>query len=243
MSAPRPAQDLVVERSIGPAHDFHHRPLSWTGGEWAIWIHTVERPALVLGSSQPDDAVDRAAAEAAGFEVTGRRSGGGIVVVEPGQSCWIDVLISPRHPRWEADVNRAFGWVGDWWCAALTQLGVDGLEVHRGEVVDREFGRAVCFAGLGPGEVVQRDAADPERRVKVVGLSQRRTRDAARFQGLYLRRWDPEPIRRFAAPDALPAGFDLDDVAAGLPDGPAPDDVAAAFVSLAGQAASSASTR
>jgi len=154
------------------------------------------------------------------------------------------VLIPRGHARWDDDVNRAFDWVGWWWCAALTDLGVERLEVHDGELVDREFGRAVCFAGLGPGEVVQRSADDPARRSKVVGLSQRRTRDAARFQGLYLRRWDPEPIRRFATPGALPVGLALDDVAAGLPDGPSPDDVATAFVALAGQAAaSSASTR
>jgi hypothetical protein len=45
----------------------------------------------------------------------------------------------------------------------------------------------VCFAGLGPGEVTRNGA-------KVVGISQRRTRHAARFQCAVLHRWDVEGI-------------------------------------------------
>lgn len=226
--------EVLVERSVGPAHDFHHRPLEWTGPDAAVWVHEVARPAIVVGSSQTVDVLDRAAAERAGFEVSGRRSGGGLVVVEPGSSCWIDVLIRRSHPRWDDDVNRAFGWVGDWWADALTTLGVARVAVHRGELIDREYGRAVCFAGLGPGEVVQTSPGDEHRAAtvprKVVGLSQRRTRDVARFQGLYLRDWDPRPLRTFVRPGVLPDDLDLDAVPAGLVDGPSPDDVVAAFL-------------
>lgn len=224
--------EFVVERSHGSAHDFHHRPLELVadqlGGRAAIWAHEVARPAIVLGSSQRDDIVDRAAAESAGWEVSGRRSGGGIVVVEPGESCWIDVVIGRSHPRWDDDVNRAFGWVGEWWRTALARLGVAGLSVHEGELLAREHGRAVCFAGLGPGEVI---TAHTGR--KIVGLSQRRTRDLARFQGLYLRRWNPEPIQRFVRPESLPADLDLGAVAAGFGDqtsAPEPASVVESFI-------------
>jgi lipoate-protein ligase A len=56
------------------------------------------------------------------------------------------------------------------WAAAL-----GGGAVHRAGVSDRDAARVVCFAAVGPGEVV-RDGA------KVLGISQRRTRHGARFQ-------------------------------------------------------------
>jgi hypothetical protein len=52
-------------------------------------------------------------------------------------------------------------------------------------MVRTEWSDRVCFAGIGPGEVL--DAAGR----KVVGISQRRTRGSARFQCAALGRWDP----------------------------------------------------
>ncbi len=221
--------EAVVERSRGPAHDFHHRIPALVDGRRTIWIHEVDRPSLVLGSSQRDDVLHTEAARAAGYEVTGRRSGGGLVLVEPEESCWVDVLIGRDDPHWSDDVNRAFGWVGDAWRRALESLGVGGLSVHRGPLVDRAHGRMLCFAGLGPGEVTATVGA---RSWKVVGLSQRRTRDVARFQGLYVRRWNPGPLVEFV--DSWPDGLDPRQVAAGVPPGfaaPAPGAVADATVS------------
>ncbi|MEL6891222.1 MAG: hypothetical protein AAFP84_06485 [Actinomycetota bacterium] len=219
-----------VERSHGDAHGFHHRPPVLADDRPAVWIHRVTRPAIVVGSSQRTDIVDANAASAAGFEVSGRRSGGGIVVVEPDESCWVDVLIPRGHPQWSDDVNRAFDWVGASWASALTGLGVGDLDVHRGPLVARAHGRVVCFAGIGPGEVVRRETAGGLR--KIVGLSQRRTREVARFQGLYLRRWEPDPIRRFVDPGELPDDLDLDAVPAGLLGGPDPGAVADAVVAV-----------
>ena len=55
----------------------------------------------------------------------------------------------------------------------------------------------VCFDGLGPGEVTSRGA-------KVVGVSQRRTRLAARFQtSLYLRHDPVRLVALLAAPRPL----------------------------------------
>jgi hypothetical protein len=51
----------------------------------------------------------------------------------------------------------------------------------------------VCWSGLGTGEVV--DAAG----AKVVGVSQRRTRDAARFQSMAHLVWHPERVAALAA--------------------------------------------
>ena len=54
-------------------------------------------------------------------------------------------------------------------------------------MVRTEWSSLVCFAGRGPGEVFV-DAR------KAVGISQRRTRDGARFQCAIHRRWDPATL-------------------------------------------------
>ena len=145
--------------------------------------------ALVLGSAQPDDV---AASHEAG--VVRRRSGGGAVLVTPDESVWIDVVISRNDPLWDDDVNRAPLWLGRVWTAALEQLGVgDGEVFHRYE--PGPWGRLACFASKGPGEVLVGGA-------KAVGITQRRTRNTARFQTLVYRRWDPEEL---AARLAIPA--------------------------------------
>ena len=77
----------------------------------------------------------------------------------------------------------------------------------------RRLGRSpwsdvVCFAGLGPGEVRNQAGA------KVVGMSQRRTREAARFQCAALARWDPKALVDLLAGDL--DGAELTEVAAGV---------------------------
>jgi hypothetical protein len=59
----------------------------------------------------------------------------------------------------------------------------------------------VCFAGAGPGEVLVEDA-------KLVGVAQRRTRSAVRFQTMIHLRWRPG------------------EVASLVVDGPSPDELA-----------------
>ncbi len=162
--------------SEGSAIEFHHRPLPELGADAAeAWIHRSTRPAIVLGSAQPLDLIDAGSAEAAGWEVGRRRSGGGLVVVVPGTHLWVDLLIGPAHPLWVDDVHRAFDWVGKAWADTIRRRTGITPQVHRGPLLDAEAGRLLCFAGLGSGEIV----VDGH---KVVGLSQRRTRSGARFQ-------------------------------------------------------------
>jgi lipoate-protein ligase A len=137
--------------------------------------------ALVLGSTQPDDGVD-----AGGLAVVRRRSGGGAVLVAPDDPLWVDVDLPVGDPHWDDDVGRSFLWLGDAWARALADHGIPA-EVHRGGFGAGRWGRTVCFAGRGPGEVFVRGA-------KVVGLAQRRTRAGARFQCAVLRRWDPTAL-------------------------------------------------
>jgi lipoate-protein ligase A len=73
--------------------------------------------------------------------------------------------------------------IGEGWVEALRGV-VDGeLTVHRGPQVRTAWSELVCFAGLAPGEVLVDG-------VKLVGISQRRTRRGARFQCAVNRRFD-----------------------------------------------------
>jgi len=152
----------------------------------------VERPAVVLGSTQADAVVDAGRATAAGIDVVRRRSGGGAVLLVAGEVVWADVVVPAGDPLWHDDVGRAFAWLGRAWADALSSLGVDSVTVHEGPPIVTTWSRLVCFAGRGAGEV----AVGPR---KVVGISQRRTRSSALFQCACLLRWDPAPLAHVLA--------------------------------------------
>ncbi len=177
----------AVRRLRGPAASLHAEPLPDAPSR-AVWVLDASGPALVLGSTQGDDLVDHALARARGVEVARRRSGGGVVLVDPATTAWVDVVVPAGDPLWDDDVGRAAHWVGRAWQAALVDLGVAPTEVHEGALACGPLGRLVCFGTVGAGEVTT-----PDRR-KVVGISQRRTRAAARFQSAAYTRWEPAPL-------------------------------------------------
>jgi lipoate---protein ligase len=209
VSRPVGPRSWAVEEASGAASAFHARPLPDQPTR-AAWVHRVDRPALVLGSTQADDVADRAACAAAGVEVVRRRSGGGAVLLVPGEVLWVDLVVPAHDPLWDDDVGRAPGWVGRLWESALRAAGHPGpLTAHTGPMVTTTWSRLVCFAGLAPGEVVAGDA-------KVVGVSQRRTRAAARFQCAALAAWDPTAIADLlAVPDRTSLAADLAGAATG----------------------------
>lgn len=176
-----------VERRRGPAGDLHAAPVPDEPGR-AAWVLDAEAPALVLGSTQGPDLVDVAGAARAGVAVVRRRSGGGVVLVDPDTTAWVDLIVPVGDPLWHDDVGRAALWVGEAWRAALAELGVGPLVVHDGPLACGPLGRLVCFGTVGAGEVTTPGGA------KVVGVSQRRTRVAARFQCAAYARWDPAPL-------------------------------------------------
>lgn len=204
----------------GGADELHGRDLE-LGGR-TIAVLEVTRPALVLGSTQPADHVDAEACEAVGVDVVRRRSGGGAVLLLPGRSTWIDVTITRDDPLWDDDVGRAAHWLGAAWGDAVVELGCGRASVHTGPIVETPWSRRVCFAGVGPGEVLSGGR-------KLVGVSQRRTRDGARFQCAVHREWDPVGLLgllRLDEGERVRALVDLADVATGL-------DVPAATVAAA----------
>ncbi len=213
---------LATHRVEESVETFHHRPFS---GEAAIWIPDFgDETALVLGSRQDRAVVDTAAAQQRGVTVTDRRSGGGAVLVSAADLVWFDVIIPVTDPRFDQDVRRSFDWLGVRLLETLDQLGVAGGVAHHGALIDSKWSDLICFAGLGPGEV----SVDGR---KIVGVSQRRTRDAARFQVAILRRWEPARIVDLLAlspTDRQRAIDDLADVAAGITADP--DDILAAAI-------------
>ncbi len=123
-------------------------------------------------------------------------------------------------------MGRAFVWLGRAWARALAAVGVVGATVHEGASrPPTAWSAAVCFAGLGPGEVTVDGA-------KVVGISQRRRRDGALFQCGALVRWAPGPLLDLLVLDddqRTSAGEGLGGIAAGT--GVEPDWLTSAFES------------
>ncbi len=191
-----------IQRWWGTAADL--QALAWPDPLLpTVWDLRVTGPALVLGSTQRVADVDRAVLDERGVALAGRRSGGGAVLVEPGNSVWLDVLIPRGDRRWDDDVGRSFDWLGRAWVAALASLGLDA-HLHDGPPEAGGLAKTVCFAALGSGEVTIGGA-------KAVGLSQRRTRAGARFQCTCYRRWRPEPLRALGIdPASLPAVAEVD---------------------------------
>ena len=125
-----------------------------------------------------------------------RRSGGATVRVAPHRLVWADVVL-PRSDRlWVDDVGLSSRWLGEVWAAALVDLGVDRAEPFAGPIIRN---RDVCFAGIAPGEVV----VDGR---KVVGISQRRTREAALFQCAVMRHPDPDEVAAVGLAELLAGG-------------------------------------
>jgi lipoate-protein ligase A len=180
-----------------------------------VRVLSVDAPALVLGSTQAAPPRDP------GVDVVRRRSGGGAVLLRPGETVWVDVVVPSGDALWVADVGRSFWWLGDVWASALASLGVPGPSVHRGRLIRSAWSAAVCFAGVGAGEVVVGGA-------KAVGMASRRTRDGALFQCAVPLAWDaPAYVDALGLPPS--AAADLAGVAAPV-DGVAEDDVVAAFL-------------
>jgi lipoate---protein ligase len=190
----RPPGEWEIEYRTGTAQDLHDlavpvRPL--------VRVHRVTAAAVVLGSTQPVGTVDARALVAGRVELARRRSGGGAVWLAPAAQVWVDVVVPAGHPHWDDDVQRATWWLGEAWARTLGELAPSRqLEVRRGGVTDRAAGRVACFAATGPGEVALDGA-------KVVGVSQRRTRQAARFQCVaYLDPAAPTALLALLAADA-----------------------------------------
>lgn len=144
-----------------------------------VWVCEPTDSAIVLGSRQTHDIVDADVCRDAGLEIVRRRSGGGAVLLRPDAVVWIDLVLP--HGVAPDDVRGSMVWIGERWGGVLESLTGGRVEVHRGGMVCTPWSDLVCFAGVGPGEVL----VDGR---KFLGLSQRRNRHGIRVQGTLYRR-------------------------------------------------------
>ena len=225
-------------------HDVHTTATEQHGrdlpAERSVWNVDVTVPAIVLGSRQTETELKIEACEKANVEIVRRRSGGGMVFLSPGKQVWLDVVIPRNDLLWIDDVGQASWWLGEVWLAAIKSLAPSitlQAHVHRENLSIGEHGDLVCFSGVGPGEVIGVDSEG--RHAKIVGISQRRTKDAARFQCTVYLHWEAEMSLRFcqllsdpnATRDGLAANLEhsvmpLSQIVAGL----SASDVVAAFM-------------
>jgi lipoate-protein ligase A len=152
-----------------------------------VVLRSAPYAALVLGSTQSDGIVDPVRAQRAGIAVVRRRTGGGAVLLRPGDHVWADVWLPRDDPLWQWDVARAAVWVGEWWSSFLRAYEVQDASVHLGPMTQGPLADHVCFAGTGPGEVTVRGR-------KLVGVAQWRPREGALFRVSAYHHWDPAPL-------------------------------------------------
>lgn len=193
-------------RTRADAASFHRRTVPVPAPR-ELWWHEVDRPALVLGSSQSVDVVDHDECRRSGVEVVRRRSGGGAVLLVPGEVTWLDVIVPAGAPGWSADVHGPMVWLGEHLAAVFGSIEPGSrFEVHRGAMGTTPWSSTVCFDGFGAGEVLLDGC-------KLIGMSQRRTRHAARLQCCWYSSYEPERLVGLLAPDHRPPAGRLGTVA------------------------------
>lgn len=194
-----PGVDVIVQQgSVGDLHALD--PFAGVAiTDPVVWWCRPTDDAIVLGSRQTTDVLDVDACRRAGLAIVRRRSGGGAVVMRRADVVWIDaVMPTGTAPD---DVRASMVWIGGLWHAVLQPRVERPLTVHDGGMQHTPWSDLVCFAGVGPGEVLIDGA-------KLVGLSQRRTRSGIRVQALMYRSPadDYRPILRGGLPDGEPGG-------------------------------------
>jgi lipoate-protein ligase A len=186
---------------VEPAERFHARELLADPTPRVVECRATD-PALVLGSAQRRDVVDVDAAREHDVDVTRRRSGGGAVLVVPDEIVWFDVVVPADDARFAGaanDVTSSMRWLGSHVLAALRALGVGDVATHAGPMECSDWCRLICFAGIATGEVTVGGR-------KLVGVSQRRARQASRFQCAVHTVWSPDRLLALLAAPRPPVG-------------------------------------
>lgn len=199
-------QPYRLLRSSSTAREFHARDVPVPAAP-EIWFPEVTTPALVLGSTQSDAVVDHEACRLAGVAVVRRRSGGGAVLLRPGEVTWVDVIVPRGATGWSDDIHGPMVWLGRHLADAFAEaLPRRSFTAHAGPMETTPWSSLVCFDGIGAGEVLVDG-------VKLIGISQRRTRDAARLQCCWYSRHDASDLVALLAPEGRPEVGDLRPVA------------------------------
>lgn len=161
-------------RESGLASSIHADPMAYLKERTARIIQ-ITKPALVLGSNQDPEVVNRPFLDDLGAELVVRRSGGGAVFLEPSAQLWVDLAIPKDDRLFMSDVVKSFFPIGELFLQVFSKVGDLGLEMHTGNLVGGAIAKSLCFAGVGPGEITYEGA-------KLLGISQRRSALGAVFQ-------------------------------------------------------------
>lgn len=156
-----------------------HHSKSDPTGKHEVWHICPSRPALVLGSNQSLDLVDQELLEAEGIDLVVRRSGGGIVYLNPGDFVWIDVMLPKNDTLYTDDISVSSLWLGEIWQRVLEEFNISST-LYIGNYIQND----ICFASKAGGEIFVGDT-------KLVGVSQRRTKQGIWFQTLLMLNWRP----------------------------------------------------
>ncbi|MEI8050972.1 MAG: hypothetical protein WCI12_06015 [Actinomycetes bacterium] len=136
-------------------------------------VTVIRRPyrgdLIVLGSAQALDILADSHVPAV------RRHGGGGAVLATASMRWVEIWIPSHSVLHHASPSDGLAVAGEVWRSALAILGAKGLVAAR--VRQSSPSVAVCFAGVGHGEVLDADGA------KLVGLTAWRSREGSLYQG------------------------------------------------------------
>ncbi len=169
-----PSFDWIPLVQTGTAQECHdYEPLVGFGRE-LVFCHP-DSKTVVLGSTQRPDILDLTEIERRGISTARRRSGGGLVMVEPGGQLWANLYIGPDDSLWVNDVVRAFDFLSVVTAKFLDSIGVSDYQVHERQGQSTSRAPRICFSGLGVSEAEVRGR-------KLTGVSQRRRREYVCFQ-------------------------------------------------------------
>ena len=187
-AATGPARDAPLtfatgRRSVAQAGEFHAPDLLADGRPGVVVCEPTARPC-VLGSAAVVGVVDVDACRRAGVDIVKRRSGGGAVLVQPGEMSWFDVVVPAGGGASSvAGMSALDALAGAHVVAALTGCRRGRRRGARRADAQAAWSATGCFAGLGPGEVVLGRAAS------WWASASDGTRDGARFQCIVHVRW------------------------------------------------------
>ena len=167
-----------LERPRGSVFERHHNVPDLSIR--SLRVHEIEKPTLVVGSSQNETVA------LGKIPVVRRRTGGGAVLLRPGEVFWVDVTLPRQDPLWVEDITHSTLWLGDVWRRTFLNFNLPA-DMHRGAMIRNRWSDRVCFAGKASGEVVVEGK-------KILGISQRRTRVGAWFQCAVLFEWPVHEI-------------------------------------------------
>jgi lipoate-protein ligase A len=140
-----------------------------------------EFSAIVLGSTQFSDAWSFS-----GIPIVKRNTGGSAVFIKKAQFGWVELYI-PFVLAAGLKPKETFLKVGTAFKNAFGNLGLKNISIYHKQEIFNGIAKVLCFASRAKGEVVE-----SSNEKKILGLSQRRTREFIKIQSGFMNVYDPE---------------------------------------------------